>query len=325
MKFLLRVSLSIVLGACGLYAAGTAAQAYPTKPVHIIVPFAPGGGADTTARAFAQKYTEVWKQQVVIDNRGGAGGIIGADAVAKSAPDGYTLLFNTNGQAISPALYRKLPFDPVRDFAPVTQLTGSSQVLVTSPKLPAATVKELIALAKAQPGKLNFGSSGVGGAGHLAGELFKARAGIDMVYVPYKADSQTIPALFAGDVQMSFIPLSAVYEHIKSGRLRALGVTGLKRAPPIPTVPTMIEAGVPDYDFSGWLALFAPAGTPQNILARISADAARIVNMPDMNERLLAWGLDPAGTTPEEFAVRYKADLGMYAKLIKVAGIPQQD
>jgi len=290
----------------------------------MVVPFAAGGAVDTVARVLGQKLAEFWKQPVLVDNRPGAGGNIAADVVAKAPGDGYTLLITTQGFAISPGLYRKLPFDATRDFAPVTQLTSSFLVLVCSPQLPAQSVRELIALVKARPGAVNYGSTGVGAPPHLLGELLKNASGIDMLHVPYKGDAPLTQALLAGEVQVAFMPLAGVLPHIKSGRLRALGVSGRARSAAMPDVPTFTEAGVP-FEFTGWLAIFAPAGSPRDLVVQIQREIARAIVTPDMLERWPAWGYQPVGNSPEEFASKLAADMAMYAKVIRDAGIPLQD
>ena len=301
------------------------AQVWPAKPVHIVVPQSPGGGVDTVARAFAQKFSEAWKQPVIVDNRPGAGGTIGADFVAKSARDGYTVLLTTASQAISASQYRKLPFDPIADFAPVSQLMSTYLMLVCNPKVPARSVKELVALAKSQPGKLNFGSTGSGGSPHMIAELFKLEAGIEVVHVPYKGDAPLTPALIAGEVQYAFLTPIAVLQHVKSGRLRGLAVTGPARASVAPDVPTMAESGLPGVEYVGWMGIFAPGGTPRDIVGRISDEAIRTVKMPDIRERVPAWGGEPAGTGPDEFAARYRADIAKYARITRDAGVPTLD
>ena len=325
MKTPFRGLLPLLMVLSGMAAHAAMAQTYPVKPVRVVVPFPPGGTVDTVGRAMGQKYTEVWKQPVIVDNRPGAGGNIGADNVAKSAPDGYTLLLNVHGMAISPGLYKKLPFDPIRDFTPVSQLTSSFLVLVAHPKLAANNVKELIALARSQPGKLNYGSTGLGAPPHLAMEIFKSVTRTDIVHVPYKGDALQMPALLAGEVQIAFTPLPAASGHMKAGKLRDLGMTGTKRSGEIPGVPTMIEAGVPDFAITGWLGLFAPAGTPRDVVNRISAETARIVNQTDIRQRLPGWGYEPVGSTPEEFTAKYRQDIARYTKAIKDARVPQLD
>ena len=314
-----------LLALMGLGAGAAMAQTWPAKPVRLVVPTPAGGSIDTIARAIAQKFTDAWQQPVIVDNRSGAGGTIGAGIVAKSAPDGYTLLINSTSQASSASLYRKLPFDALNDFAPVTQIISTYMMMVASPKVPIATVKELIALAKAQPGTLNFGSTGMGSSPHLVGELLRLETGIDVVHVPYKGDVLLQPALISGQIQFATLPPIAVLQHVRAGRMRALAVTGKVRVSTSPDVPTMDEAGVPNFEFTGWIGLFAPAGTPSDILGRISAETIRLLDMPDIKERVPGWGGEAAGTTPEAFAARYRADIAKYARIIKEAKVPQVD
>ena len=317
--------LRLVLLACAaLCATGALAQAFPARPVRLVVPFAAGGAVDTVARALGQKLMESWRQPVLVDNRPGAGGNIAADVVAKAPADGYTLLITTQGFAISPSLYKKLPFDATRDFAPVTQLTSSFLVLVCSPQVPAHSIRELIALAKAKPGAINYGSTGVGAPPHLLGELLKSSAGVDLLHVPYKGDAPLTQALLAGEVQVAFMPLAGVLPHIKSGRLRALGVSGKARSATMPEVPTFTEAGLA-FEFTGWLGIFAPALAPRELVAQVQREFARAVAAADMLERWPAWGYEPVGNTPEQFAEKVRVDMGMYAKVIRDAGIPLQD
>jgi tripartite-type tricarboxylate transporter receptor subunit TctC len=261
---------------------------------------------------------------MLVDNRPGAGGNIAADHVAKAPGDGYTALITTQGFAISPGLYKKLPFDAARDFAPVTQLTSSFVVLVANPQLAAVSTKELIALAKSRPGAINYGSTGIGAPPHLLGELLKSMTGTDMLHVPYKGDAPLSQALLAGEVQLAFMPLAGVLPHIKSGRLRALGVSSKTRSATMPGVPTLIEAGIP-FEFIGWLGLFAPAATPPDIVGQLQRELAKAVVAPDMRERWPNWGYEPVGSTPEQFAAKFAADLATYAQVIREAGIPRQD
>jgi tripartite-type tricarboxylate transporter receptor subunit TctC len=306
------------------FSASAFAQSFPSRPVRMVVPFAAGGAVDTVARALGQKLSEAWKQPVLVDNRPGAGGNIAAEAVAKVPADGYTLLITTQGFAISPSLYKKLPFDATRDFAPVTQVTSSFLVLVCSPQLPAQSIRELIALAKSKPGAINYGSTGTGAPPHLLGELLKSSAGVDLLHVPYKGDAPLTQALLAGEVQVAFMPLAGVLPHIKSGRLRALGVSGKARATTMPEVPTFVEAGLP-FEFTGWLGIFAPAGTPRDTALQLQRDIARAIVAPDLLERWPAWGYEPVGNSPGDFAAKLASDLAMYAKVIREAGIPPQD
>lgn len=301
------------------------AQAWPAKPVRLIVPISAGGSVDTIGRAVAQKYSELWKQPVIVENRAGAGGTIGADVVAKAAPDGYTILINSTSQASTAALYRKLPYDPIAEFSPVTQIITTYQMLVSSPKIPVTTVRELIAMAKAQPGKLNMASTGTGSSPHLVGELLRLETGIDVVHVPYKGDVGLQPALIGGEVHFSFLPPIAALGHMKAGRMRVLAVTGLQRVATAPYVPTMVEAGVPNFEFIGWVGLFAPAGTPRDVERRISNDMKQMLAMPEVAERVPGWGGVAAGTTPEEFTARYRADVAKFVRIVREAKVPLID
>ena len=315
--------LAILVGAT-VFPAAAVSQGYPTRPVHLVVPFAAGGAVDTVARALGQKFGETWKQPVIVDNRPGAGGNIAADAVAKASGDGYTLLITTQGFAISPGLYKNLPFDATRDFAPVTQLTSSYLVLVCAPQLPSQSIRDLIALAKSQPGTITYGSTGTGAPPHLLGEVLKSAAGIDMLHVPYKGDAPLTQALLAGEVQVAFMPLAGVLPHIRSGRLRALGVSGRQRSTEMPEVPTFTEAGLP-FEFTGWLGIFAPAGVPRELVTQLQREIAKAIVAKGLVERWPAWGYEPVGDSPEEFAARLAADMAMYAKVIRDAKIPLQD
>ena len=316
---------ALVAIAASLAAGAAAAQGYPAKPVRMVVPFAAGGVVDTTARVLAPKMSEALGQPLVIDNRPGAGGNIAADFVAKAPADGYTVLITTHGHAISPALYRKLPFDAAADFAAVTQMTSSFLVLVVNPKVPANSVTELLALARARPGKLNYGSTGLGAPPHLVGELFKQTTGVDIVHVPYKGDAPMYQALLAGEVDLAFGPLGNAIQHIRSGRLRALGMTNPRRSPAIPEVPTMVEAGVPGFELTGWLGLFVPAGTPRAAIERLYAATLRAIEDAQVRERLPALGYEPVGSAPDEFSARFRRDLALYVRVIREAGIPLQD
>jgi tripartite-type tricarboxylate transporter receptor subunit TctC len=306
-----------------LVCAGAIAQSYPVKPVRLIVPFPPGGGVDVTARTFAQKYNEAWGQAVVVDNRPGAGGNIGADAVAKSPPDGYNLLVTTTGHAVAASLYKKLPFDPIKDFSPASQLISTYLVLVANPGMP-GTLKEVVALAKAQPGKLNYGHTGLGVAPHLVGEMLKGDAGVDFLMVAYKGDAQTVPAMMSNEVQFGFSPPNSVVQQIKAGKLRAIVVSGVKRTSILPDVPTIAEAGYPNATYNGWVGLFAAGGTPREVLNRIAAETNRAIKTPDVMAVLTTQG-EAAGGTPEEFEKKYRSDIALYARIIKQANIPLVD
>jgi tripartite-type tricarboxylate transporter receptor subunit TctC len=306
-------------------AESTFAQSYPAKPIRIVVPFLAGGSVDTMGRTFAQKFTEAWGQQVIVDNRPGAGGNIGADAVAKAAPDGYTLLLTTTGHAVAPSLFRKLPFDAIKDFAPVSQVIATYLVLTVNNDLPVHSLKELVALAKAQPGKLNYGHTGLGVSPHMTSDMLRFAAGIDIVAIPYKGDAGVVPALLSGEIQFAFSAPVTVFEHVRAGRMRAIAVTGNTRGSGFPDVPTTAEAGFPDVSYVGWVGFFAPGGTPRDILNKIAAETARDLRMPDVAARLPGWGGEAAGTTPDEFAAKYRADVARYAKIIKDANVPLVD
>ena len=315
---------TLLSASLSLAAASVLAQGYPSKPIRVVVPFAAGGVVDTTARALVPRMAEGLGQPLVVDNRPGAGGNIAADLVAKSPDDGYTLLITTHGHAISPSLYKRLPFDAGRDFAPISQVTSSYLVLVGSPKAP-ASLKEVLELARAKPGSLNYGSTGLGAPPHLAGELLKQVAGVDMVHVPYKGDAPMVIALLTGEVDVAFGPLGGALQHIRSGKLRALAMTNPRRSAEIPDVPTMAEAGVPGLELTGWLGMFAPAGTPRSAVDRIHVELLKAISSAEIRERLPGWGYEPVGSTPDEFAARFKSDLALYARVIREARIPAQD
>ena len=305
-------------------AAATTAQNYPTKPVRIVVPSVPGGGQDVVTRAMGQKFSETWGQQVIAENRPGAGGNIAADLVARSAPDGYTILLTTAALAIAPSLYRKLSYDPVNGFIPVSQVMSTYLVLAVHPSLP-GSVKDLVAYAKANPGKLNYYHFGLGSGLHLTGEMFRAAANIDFTNVIYKGDGEAVPAMLRNEVQMSFLNPTAVVQHVRAGKLRALAVSGTARGSAFPNVPTMAELGFPEVNYVGYIGFFVPAGTPRDIVARIANETIRTVRMPDINDKMPIWGGDGAGTTPEAFAAKFKEDVARYARVIKQANIPLAD
>jgi tripartite-type tricarboxylate transporter receptor subunit TctC len=321
----LAVAAAIALALLALHANGVSAQTYPNKPIRIIVPFVAGGAVDTLARMMGAKLSESLGQPVIVENRPGAGGNVAADAVAKSPPDGYTILQNTNGQAISPAIYRSLPFDVVKDFVPVTQLVASQLVLAGSPKLAATSVQELIALARAKPGSLNYGMTGVGNPLHLTMEMFKTMAGIDIQPVPYKGDAAIFPALITGEIQVAIVPMATTLPQVAAGTLRALAVAGGKRAAALPDVPTVAESGLVGFESSSWQGWFVPAGTPREIVAIIQRSAKAALAAPDMLERLRATGNEAVGSAPEEFEQRFKTDLAKFAKIVREAHIPVQD
>jgi tripartite-type tricarboxylate transporter receptor subunit TctC len=306
--------------------AGTpvAAQDYPSRTIHLVVPFAAGGAVDVMARLMGAKLAEQVGQAVIIEDRPGAGGILAADAVAKAAPDGYTILQNTSGASIAPALYKSLPFDAQKDFAPVTQITGSTLVVVASPKSDIRSVQDLIARARAEPGKLNYGSSGVGNPLHLTMEMLKHAAGIDILAVPFRGDLQINTALIAGEVEVAVVPMGTAVPLINDGRIRAIGVTGASRNAALPDVPTVAEQGVPGFEVTGWQGWFMPGGTPAPIVNRISREVAKMLAQPDMQQRIRAIGNDVVGSTPAEFDAFYKAEIVKYAKVIEDAKIPKQ-
>jgi tripartite-type tricarboxylate transporter receptor subunit TctC len=315
----------VVLAALGVPAGGSHAQSYPTKQVRLVVPFAAGGTVDALARVVGAKLSEAFKQPVIIENRPGAGGNLAADAVAKAAPDGHTILLTTNGHAISPSLYRTLPYDTIKDFIPVTQLIASSLVLVANPKLQAKSVPELIELAKSTPGGLTYGMTGVGTPLHLTMEMLKHATGIAVTPVPYRGDAPLLTALVAGEVPMAITPLATTRPHVEAGTLRALAVTGATRSPALPEVPTVAEQGVAGFASSSWQGFFVPAHTPREIVAVIQQTTSKVLELPDVRERLKLFGSEPVGSTPEEFEERFRADIGKFAQIVREARIPQQD
>ena len=316
---MLRLICAIVLAGG---ASGALSQSYPVKNVRIIVPFAPAGSTDITARIIAQKLTDAWRQQVIVDNRAGAGGNIGAELVAKAAPDGYTLLLATTGvMAINHRLYKTLPYDAMRDFAPVTQIGGLPLILIVHPSLPVKSVKELIALAKAKPGQLSYASSGVGGATHMTAEVFRMLAGVDIVHIPYKGSGQAMVDLISGQVGMAFDQITSSLPHVESGKLRALAVTSARRFASVPNLPTMAEAGVTGYEAVSWNGIAAPAGTPKDIVARIQGEIARVLQLPDIKERFFKDGIEPVGSTPEQFAAHIRSERAKWEKVVDRAGI----
>ena len=317
-QFLLRVLCAVAVfhGAFAVQA-----QTYPAKAIRFVVPFPAGGPLDISARAIGQKLTEVWRQPVVIDNRPGAGGNIGADNVAKSAPDGYTLLMGAvSTHAINPSLYAKMPYDALRDFAPVTLVTTVPNVLVVHPSVPARNVRELIALAKSRPGQLNFASGSTGSTGHLAGELFKTMAGLDMVHVPYRGAAPAVTDLVAGHVSLMFDNLASALPQMRAGRTRALAVTTRVRSTMVAELPTIDESGLKGFDLSTWFGVFTPAGVQPAILGALHREITRALDAADLRSRLAAIGAQPTPNTPEAFAEFIKAEHAKYAQVIKVSG-----
>jgi tripartite-type tricarboxylate transporter receptor subunit TctC len=305
--------------ACSLHAAAALAQ-YPNRPVRVLVGFTPGGGVDINARLAASKLGEYLGQQFVVENRPGAGTNIANEAVAKAAPDGYTLLFNSPAVAINMSLYKNPPYDALRDLAAVSVFSESTNILVVPASLPVKSVKELVALAKEKPGVLNYSSAGPGTTQHLAAELFKLRTGTKIVHVPYKGSAPSLTALIAGEVQLSFVNPVAIGQHVKSGRLRALGVAGAKRTTFLPDVPTLKEAGVEGVEVPLWFGLLAPAGTPSEIVHALAAGVAKGAHSPDMQKKLLDQGAEPVGNTAEEFQAMLKEEVARWAEVVRVSG-----
>jgi tripartite-type tricarboxylate transporter receptor subunit TctC len=315
---LARVILFGLFAALPLLATG---QSYPSRPIRLVVPFPAAGTTDLLARAMAQKLSEALGQQVVVDNHPGAGGNIGADLVAKSAPDGYTLLMGTVGtHAINVSLYARMPYDAVKDFVPVVLVAGVPNVLVVNPALPVKTVADLIKLAKDQPGVINFASSGNGTSIHLSGELFKSLTGVQMTHVPYKGSAPALTDLIGGQVQVMFDNLPSALPQIKAGKLRAIAVTSIKRAPALPDLPTIAESGVPGFEASSWFGILAPAGTPREIVLRINREANKALQGAEMKEKLLAQGAEAVGNSPEFFVDYIRSETTKWAKVVKDSG-----
>ena len=311
----------LLAAALAATAPPAAADVYPAKAIRFVVAFPPGGGTDIIARSIAQKLSERLAQTVVVDNRPGAGGNIGTDIVAKSAPDGYTLLMGSAGPlAINASLFASMPFDPLRDLAPVTLAASTPNVLVVHPSLKAATLKELIALARAHPGEINFASSGHGTPAHLAGELFNSMAGVKLVHVPYKGAAPALADLLGGQVQIMFSTMPPALPHVKDGKLRALAVTSLKRSPAMPGLPTIDEAALPGFEANTWHGVVLPAGAPSAIVARLNREIVAILRLPDVVERLSAQGAEPVGSTPEEFAAYIKSETLKWARVVRESG-----
>ncbi|MBI3053541.1 MAG: tripartite tricarboxylate transporter substrate binding protein [Betaproteobacteria bacterium] len=319
----MKTSAKICLMAALLFVWGLAlAQNYPTQPIRMLVPFTPGGGTDISARVVGQKMTEALGQQIVIDNRVGASGHIAMEITARAAPNGYTLIMSTVApMAFSPALFSSLPFHPVKDFTPVALVSSTVFAIIVHPSLPAKSVKELIALAKAQPGKLTFGSGGAGGASHIATELFQLMAGINMVHVPYKGGGAAIPAVMGGEVFLYFADVIAARQLVAGGRLRALGVTSARRSAIMSDLPTIAEAGLPGYEMTSWNGVLAPAGTPRPIVDRLNAVIVRILPLPDVAERLAGDGSEFGKNTPEQFAAFVRSEYTKWRKIIQTAKI----
>jgi tripartite-type tricarboxylate transporter receptor subunit TctC len=318
---MLRLIALALAGAIGLGSnAGALAQQYPSKPVRVVVPFPPGGSTDILARVVGQKLAENLGQPVVIENRGGAGGNIGAELVAKSTPDGYTMLFSTSGIiVVNPHLYRKMAYDPIRDLEPVAMAATHGNLVLVHPSLPAKSIKDLIALAKAKPGQLNYGSGGVGTSPHLAAEMFKVMTKTDLVHVPYKGGNPSVTGLLSGEVAVMFASIPSVLHYARSGRLRPLAITSATRSAVAPDLPTVAEAGVPGYQVDIWLGAFVPSRTPGEVISRLNAGIIKVLTLPEVKARLEPEGFEPSAMSPAEFAKHIRAELPVWAKVVQAA------
>ncbi len=313
--------IALTFAAAAVFALPVSAQGYPAKPVRMIIPFSAGGAADVPGRIVTQKLAEVLRQQVVVENRPGAGSTIGADLAAKAAPDGYTVFMISNTHFVSAALHKKLAYDSLNDFTPVTQITSAPNVMVVHPSLPAKSVKELIALAKARPGQIDYASSGNGSTQHLTGALFANMAGIKITHIPYRGSGPVTADLLGGQVQLAFPGIAGMLPHIKSGRLRPLGVTGSKRSPELPDVPTIAEAGVKGYELVAWFGVSGPKGLPRDIQMKLHADLLSVLKTPEMGRALQAVGQEPAWQdSPEKFFEFLKVESAKWAKVVKASG-----
>ena len=315
-----RAACGALFTACTAFAAAAFAQGYPAKPVKVVVPYPPGGPTDIVARVVSQKLTEQTGQQFLVENRPGAGGNIGAEAVAKSPADGYTLLVATTAHAINPSLFKSLSYQLLKDLVPVSQLTSGPLVIVVNPALPAKSVAELIALAKAKPGTLNFASSGNGQSTHLSAELFNSMAGVKMNHVPYKGSAPALTDVMGGQAALMFDTMLSAMPHVKSGKLKALAVTSAKRSPAAPDLPTVAESGLPGYEAIAWNNLLAPAGTPKDVIAKLSAELKKVLDQPDVKERFGAQGFAAAWTTPETSTAFMQSEVEKWAKVVKASG-----
>jgi len=325
MKHTIAAALTLVAGSALAAAAEGPAATYPDKPIRIIVAYTPAGATDILARAVGQKMTEAWGQSVIVENRPGANGNIGTEVAAKATPDGYTLLMVTAGtHGVNPGLYRKLPWDAVRDFAPVSLVAMVPNIMVVNPSLPVKSVNEFIAYAKANPGKLSYGSPGLGSTAHMSVELFKTMTGTDMLHVPYKGSAGVMQDVIAGQIAVTIDNMPVYLPQVKAGKLRALAVSPAKRSPAVPDLPTIAEAGVPGYDATAWFGLVAPAGVPRPIVAKLAGETQRILRLPDVAERLSGLGAEPVGSSPEQFAAFIKAEIAKWKKVIQDAKVELQ-
>ena len=321
MKNIVYIAGAALAGMLVVTGSDALAQAYPSRPIRIISIFPPGGGNDILCRAVAQKVTENLKQQVIVENRPGANGIIGTEVAARSAPDGYTITLIPSGHAVNASLYRKLPFDSVKDFTPITLAGSSPLVVALHPSVPVKSVKELVALARARPGQINYGTAGVGSSGHLAGALFENMTGTTLVHIPYKGMSLAVTDVIGGQVYMTFGTSLSVVPHVRSARLRALAVTGAQRSPALPDLPTVAESGVPGYEASLWYGFVGPARLPAAIVQRLNAEIAAALAAPEVRERLASQGVDVRSSTPEEFGRLLASDLARWAGVVQRAGV----
>ncbi|MGE5523517.1 MAG: tripartite tricarboxylate transporter substrate binding protein [Rhodospirillaceae bacterium] len=317
---LANICAGVAVAALVAPAVSAAEQPFPNRPVRFVVPFTAGSATDTLARTLGPKLTELWGQQVIVDNRGGAGGTIGANIVAKATPDGYTLLLNSAAQAINATLYPKLPYDTVKDFSGVSMVASVPNILVVGTQVPAKTLKELIDLAKAKPGELNYGSAGVGSASHLNGEMFASAAGIKMVHVPFKGFAEQLTEIYAGRIQMTWAPQLLAISHIQAGRLRPLAVSTAKRSTALPNIPTAAEAGLPGFVYDPWFAIFVPSATPKAVVRALNAGIVKTLDMPDVREQLLKQGAEPVSTTPEETDKYVRSEIEKLGKVVKASG-----
>lgn len=327
MKVIFSYSLVRCLPAIALLLAipVLAADPYPNKVIRMIVPYSAGGTGDIIGRLVGQELAGLLRQPIVIDNKPGAGGNIGAEITVRSAADGYTIVMASTSLATNPSLQKKISFDPLKDLVPISQCCGTPMIVVVHPSLPIRSIAELIAYAKVNPGKLNFSSSGIGTSSHLAGELFKVASGVDMTHVPYKADLQAMPDLLAGNIDLMFMLQTSALPQIRSGKLRAIAVSTVRRSPLMPDLPTIAEAGVPGYDFSAWFGLFAPAGTPKPVIDTLAVAAVRAVQSPDFKAKLLEQGFVPVADSPPEFAHFFRGELAKWARVAREGRLPQID
>jgi tripartite-type tricarboxylate transporter receptor subunit TctC len=316
------LALSLALGVALGPAVDASAQSYPVKSIRLIVPYPPGGSADILARAIGQKTGEGLGQPLVVENRPGAGTAIGTEALAKSAPDGYAIMIGTvSSHAINPALNPKLPFDPVRDFTPVSLVATIPFAMIVHPSVPAGNVQELVALARAKPGTLTYSSAGNGTSNHLAGELLRSMAGVDVVHVPYKGSAPALNDLLAGQVSLMFDLVLTAAPHVKAGAVRGLAVTGAQRSSVLPELPTVAESGIPGYEVSAWFGIFAPAGAPQPVVQRLNAELVKALRQPDLRQRLASQGAEPLTSTADEFAAYLRSEIDKWAKVVKASGM----